>query len=248
MPELIAPPSLRTRPRVDAPIPVPDHHRSSIICPARAYSEHRKVCTRHEFRGGQPGFSAGREVDRCRSTTEYAIEELLLLLEIAADRVGHQIACAEGLRQLFAIPVDENQALGVVDREGAKKDLIDKRVKGGGRANSECKGKYCCRRKRRASNNRSRRETKVVHEIPEPSTQPDVAHFLSNPHGATEFQRNAPSRLAFWQTRMNQIRHAAVDVPPISERGTVPQIAALFGGPDRMREAVTEMQALLYAS
>lgn len=37
-------------------------------------------------------------------------------------------------------------------------------------------------------------------------------------------------------------------VPPISERGTVPQIAALFGGADKMRAAVDEMQALLYAS
>jgi len=37
-------------------------------------------------------------------------------------------------------------------------------------------------------------------------------------------------------------------VPPISERGTIPQIAALFGGADRMRSAVNEMQSLLYAS
>jgi type I restriction enzyme, R subunit len=37
-------------------------------------------------------------------------------------------------------------------------------------------------------------------------------------------------------------------VPPISERGTVPQIAAFFGGADQMRAAVSEMQALLYAS
>jgi type I restriction enzyme R subunit len=37
-------------------------------------------------------------------------------------------------------------------------------------------------------------------------------------------------------------------VPPISERGTVPQIAAFFGGADKMRAAVSEMQALLYAS
>jgi type I restriction enzyme R subunit len=37
-------------------------------------------------------------------------------------------------------------------------------------------------------------------------------------------------------------------VPPISERGTVQQIAALFGGAIQMREAVSEMQALLYAS
>jgi type I restriction enzyme R subunit len=37
-------------------------------------------------------------------------------------------------------------------------------------------------------------------------------------------------------------------VPPISERGTVPQIAAFFGGAENMRIAVNEMQTFLYAS
>jgi type I restriction enzyme R subunit len=37
-------------------------------------------------------------------------------------------------------------------------------------------------------------------------------------------------------------------VPPISERGTVPEIAAFFGGAENMRSAVQQMQALLYAS
>ena len=37
-------------------------------------------------------------------------------------------------------------------------------------------------------------------------------------------------------------------VPPISERGTVPQIAAFFGGAENMRCAVQQMQTLLYAS
>jgi len=36
-------------------------------------------------------------------------------------------------------------------------------------------------------------------------------------------------------------------IPPISERGTVLEIAALFGGTEKMRAAVNEMQALLYA-
>jgi type I restriction enzyme R subunit len=36
-------------------------------------------------------------------------------------------------------------------------------------------------------------------------------------------------------------------VPPISERGTVMEIAAMFGGADSLRSAMSEMQALLYA-
>ena len=37
-------------------------------------------------------------------------------------------------------------------------------------------------------------------------------------------------------------------VPPISERGNVIEISALFGGPHNIREAVNELQALLYAA
>jgi type I restriction enzyme, R subunit len=36
-------------------------------------------------------------------------------------------------------------------------------------------------------------------------------------------------------------------VPPISERGTVMEISALFGGAEQLRSAVNEMQALLYS-
>jgi len=37
-------------------------------------------------------------------------------------------------------------------------------------------------------------------------------------------------------------------VPPISERGNVVEIAHLFGGPEKLRDAVAELQALLYAA
>jgi type I restriction enzyme R subunit len=37
-------------------------------------------------------------------------------------------------------------------------------------------------------------------------------------------------------------------VPPISQHGQVREIAAKFGGPERLREAVSELQALLYAA
>jgi len=39
---------------------------------------------------------------------------------------------------------------------------------------------------------------------------------------------------------------AILKVPPISERGTVLEIAAMFGGADQLRSAVNEMQMLLY--
>jgi type I restriction enzyme R subunit len=37
-------------------------------------------------------------------------------------------------------------------------------------------------------------------------------------------------------------------VPPISETGTVMEVAALFGGPEQLRQAVTDLESMLYAS
>jgi type I restriction enzyme R subunit len=40
----------------------------------------------------------------------------------------------------------------------------------------------------------------------------------------------------------------ALQIPPISERGNVMEIARIFGGPDRLRQAVNQLQTLLYAA
>lgn len=37
-------------------------------------------------------------------------------------------------------------------------------------------------------------------------------------------------------------------VPPISESGNVIEIAKLFGGPEKLKEAVDQLQSLLYAA
>ncbi len=39
-----------------------------------------------------------------------------------------------------------------------------------------------------------------------------------------------------------------LEVPPISEHGNVVEISRLFGGSDRLRQAVNELQTLLYAA
>ena len=122
---------------------------------------------------------------------------MLLLLEIAADRVGHQVVTAEGLRQLFAIPVEENQALGVVDREGAKNDLIDKRVKGGGRSNAKHEREDGGDRECGSLAERADGEAEVVGEITEPAREPDVADLLLDLRGASEFKDGLAARLVF---------------------------------------------------
>jgi type I restriction enzyme R subunit len=40
----------------------------------------------------------------------------------------------------------------------------------------------------------------------------------------------------------------ALQVPPISDRGNVIEIAKLFGGAEKLREAVNQLQTLLYAA
>ena len=40
----------------------------------------------------------------------------------------------------------------------------------------------------------------------------------------------------------------ALKVPPISERGNVREIAHYFGGGEQLRQAVNELQTLLYAA
>jgi type I restriction enzyme R subunit len=37
-------------------------------------------------------------------------------------------------------------------------------------------------------------------------------------------------------------------IPPLSEKGTLMEIAALFGGPTEMKKAVEQMQAFLYST
>jgi type I restriction enzyme, R subunit len=37
-------------------------------------------------------------------------------------------------------------------------------------------------------------------------------------------------------------------VPPISDHGNVIEIAGFFGGPEKLREAVNQLQSLLYAA
>ena len=40
----------------------------------------------------------------------------------------------------------------------------------------------------------------------------------------------------------------ALQIPPISDMGNVTEIASRFGGADKLREAVNDLQTLLYAA
>jgi hypothetical protein len=69
---------------------------------------------------------------------------------------------------------------------------------------------------------------------------------------AGEYSAEATRSCGFWNIKIDygvpqfQIPEI-LKVSPISERGTVMEIAVRFGGAEKLRTAINEMPALLYA-
>jgi type I site-specific restriction endonuclease len=88
-------------------------------------------------------------------------------------------------------------------------------------------------RTRRERADRVKKEEKSFFEKHGPEARAILADLLEKyaEHGTTQF-----------------IIPDVLKVPPISQRGNVREIAKLFGGPEELREAVADLQALLYAA
>ena len=88
-------------------------------------------------------------------------------------------------------------------------------------------------RTRRERADRVKKEEKLFFEKHGPEARSILADLLEKyaEHGTAQF-----------------VIPDVLKVPPISERGNVIEIAGLFGGPERLREAVNQLQALLYAA
>src|SRR5207302_6332222 len=124
-----------------------DSHRIRVWCTVivvrqdtpqgRPDSEHREVVTGDNFRGRWAVIAAGREVDSGECAAEYALEKLLLLIEIAADRVRHQIPAAEAIRNLIASPIDQNKTFRLPNGKRVQQYLIHQRVDGSRGSNAE---------------------------------------------------------------------------------------------------------------
>jgi type I restriction enzyme, R subunit len=86
-------------------------------------------------------------------------------------------------------------------------------------------------RTRRERADRVKKEEKIFFEKYGPDARAILADLLEKyaEHGTAEF-----------------VIPDVLKVPPISERGNVIEIAKLFGGPEELRQAVTDLQALLY--
>lgn len=73
------------------------------------------------------------------------------------------------------------------------------------------------------------------------------AFFGKFPNGAREVLEELLQKYVEFGTAQFQIPDI-LKVPPISQHGNVIEIAGLFGGPDQLRQAVGELQQLLYAA
>ena len=74
-----------------------------------------------------------------------------------------------------------------------------------------------------------------------------IAFFGRFTNGAREVLNELLEKYVEFGTAQFQIPDI-LKVPPISEHGNVIEIAGLFGGPDQLREAVGDLQQLLYAA
>src|ERR1700732_91029 len=115
---------------------------------------------------------------RGESTAEYALEKLLLLVKIAADWVRHQIPTAKAIRDLIAVPIYQDKTFGLPNGKGVQQHLIDQRVDGSRGSNAEHEREHGGNTEGRHPEKRACGEAEIVSEIPQPSSQPDVSHFL----------------------------------------------------------------------
>ena len=101
----------------------------STICRALHSLRGLKITARDELRSRWFVLSACRESDGRRCTAEYALEESLLQLKVAADRIGHQVIAAERINCCWvSLPVDKNKAFWLAYRKRVQNHLIDQRV------------------------------------------------------------------------------------------------------------------------
>src|SRR5882672_6322883 len=93
--------------------------------PRRTHPKRREIRARDDLGPDRlrPLPRRGREVHRLQAAAEDALEEPVLLLQVAADRVRHQVVAAAVVRERLALPVDEDEALRLSDGQEAEEHL-----------------------------------------------------------------------------------------------------------------------------
>jgi hypothetical protein len=150
-------------------------------------SEMRPDPQRREVRAGydlgqhRPEFPSRRQVDRRRMPAEDALEELCLLLQIAAHGVGHQVAAAPPVGERVASPIDQHDALRIPDRKQAQQDLIDEREDSSIGADAEGQRQDRRQRKGGCPHEGARRVPEVASAVFDPAPHHDLLHSPGHP-------------------------------------------------------------------
>jgi hypothetical protein len=142
---------------------------------------------------------------------EGTVEEPGLLLEVAADGVRHEVPGAEPAGGLIAVPIDKDEAGGVVDGQRVQDHLIDQRVERSGGADAEGQRERRGGGEAGAAEERSGGEAEIVEEIAEPSGEPDVSDFLAH-LGKAKLDSDAAAGLGVGDAGGGEVSDAAIEV------------------------------------
>ena len=177
-----------------------------------ADAEHREVAAGDDLGGDGPGIAAGCKVDLDFGAAEDAVKEAGLLLEFAADGVRHQVKGADAAGdEVVAVPIHENQALGLADGQRVKDHLVDQRVDGGGGADAEGEREQRGGGEAGAAEERSGGEAEIVEEIAEPASEPDISDFLAH-LGEAELDGDAAAGLGLRDAGGGEVSDAAIEM------------------------------------
>jgi hypothetical protein len=115
---------------------------------------------------------SGREVHVRGVATERAIEELTLLVQVATERIGQQIADTPHRREGIASPVQLNETVGLLHWKRPKKDLVDQRKGCSVRADAQCEREHGSGREDGAAQQRASGIPDIATEVVKPARHP----------------------------------------------------------------------------
>ena len=145
---------------------------------------------------------------------EDAVEELLLILEVAAQGIGHQIAVTPRGGRRRAHPVQMHETFGFGDGQRAQQDLIEQRKDAGVRTDSQSEREHGGGREAWAAHQHAASIPEVAIPVVEPAPSPDVAHFVLRLGNAAELQSRPPAGFGLTQAGPPQVFDPEVHVVP----------------------------------
>jgi hypothetical protein len=179
-----------------------------------AHAQHREIRAGHDLGPHRLRLLAGRrgQVHRQRGAAEDAVEEAVLPLEVAADRVRHEVVGAAVVRERAALPVEEDETLRLSHGQEAEEDLVHEGEEG--RAGPDADGE---RRDRGGgepgtSGEAARGVARVADRILQPAPDPGLSHVFLDLLDAAHLDGGPPAGLAFAQALLTQIRDPALQV------------------------------------